>query len=165
MTAIAAWVLVSLLLVAGCTAPPVKQPDASASNTKGAPKTSTAPSRVRAPDVMPAEKPVEPGLSLGVQELVKGIKSYEDGDYRAAARQLEAALNFGLSAHTDQAKAHKYLAFINCASSRDRACRDEFSKALGADPKFDLEPAEAGHPIWGPVYRAVKAEAAKPPGK
>ena len=26
---------------------------------------------------------------------------------------------------------------------------------------FDLTPAEAGHPIWGPVFRAVKADVAK----
>ena len=33
-------------------------------------------------------------------------------------------------------------------------------------PKFDLEPAEAGHPIWGPVWRSVKtARAAKPKPK
>jgi len=25
------------------------------------------------------------------------------------------------------------------------------------DPTMDLAPAEAGHPIWGPIFRAVKA--------
>ena len=39
--------------------------------------------------------------------------------------------------------------------------RDQFQKALDADPKFELEPAEAGHPIWGPALRSVKAERAK----
>ena len=41
--------------------------------------------------------------------------------------------------------------------SRERLCRDEFRKALGADPALELEPAEAGHPVWGPIFRAVKA--------
>ena len=45
--------------------------------------------------------------------------------------------------------------------SRTSACRAEFRKAFEADPAFDLTPAEAGHPMWGPVFRSVKAEVAK----
>ena len=89
------------------------------------------------------------------------MKSYEDGDYRSAARQLQSALSLGLPAFADQATAHKYLAFIACASGRQRACRDEFRKAFEADGNFNLTPAEAGHPVWGPVFRSVKAEMAK----
>jgi hypothetical protein len=36
-------------------------------------------------------------------------------------------------------------------------CRDEFRAALDIDPSMQLEPAEAGHPVWGPVFRSVKA--------
>jgi len=86
-----------------------------------------------------------------------GIRSYEEGEYKAAAKQLQAALDLGLDTKRDQAKAHKYLAFIACAWGRKTSCRNEFNKALDADPKFDLEPAEAGHPTWGPVWRSVKA--------
>ncbi|MDA1107929.1 MAG: TssQ family T6SS-associated lipoprotein [Proteobacteria bacterium] len=53
-------------------------------------------------------------------------------------------------------KAHKYLAFIHCASSREKRCREEFAKALEINPKLELEPAEAGHPIWGRVFRSAK---------
>ena len=94
---------------------------------------------------------------VGEQVLERGIASYEDGDYRAAERQLQTALDMGLAAPGDQAKAHKYLAFIHCAAGRAKRCREEFRKALGAEPSFDLEPAEAGHPAWGPVFRSVKA--------
>jgi Tfp pilus assembly protein PilF len=92
------------------------------------------------------------------QTLQSGIKSYEDGDYQTAAKQLQSSLDLGLDSKGDQGNAHKYLAFIHCVSSREKACREEFRKAFDSDPKFDLEPAEAGHPIWGPVFRSVKAE-------
>lgn len=95
------------------------------------------------------------------QELSTGIKNYEDGNYKTAAKSLLSALESGLTFDNDTVQAHKYLAFIHCLSNREKQCRDEFRKALEKDNKFDLEPAEAGHPIWGPVFRAVKAERRK----
>lgn len=93
------------------------------------------------------------------QELSNGIKSYEDGNYKTAAKSLQNALDAGLTFDSDAVRAHKYLAFTHCLSNREKQCRDEFRKALELDSKFDLAPAEAGHPIWGPVFRSVKAEA------
>jgi len=93
----------------------------------------------------------------GEPELTAGIRSYEDGNYNVALRQLQSALNDGLNTF-GQIKAHKYLAFIHCASGREARCREEFRKVLTLDPDFNLEPAEAGHPTWGPVFRSVKAE-------
>jgi Tfp pilus assembly protein PilF len=95
------------------------------------------------------------------QELSTGIMNYEDGNYKAAAKNLQSALDSGLTFDSDAARAHKYLAFIYCLSNREKQCRDEFRKALEKDNKFDLEPAEAGHPIWGPAFRAIKAERRK----
>ena len=87
--------------------------------------------------------------------LRSGIKQYEDGKLPAASRDFEAALNAGLN-DADQVKAHKYLAFIHCVGGRERQCRGHFRSALDIDPNFDLERAEAGHPMWGPVFRSVK---------
>lgn len=95
------------------------------------------------------------------QELSTGIKNYEEGNYKTAAKNLQNALESGLTFDKDTVQAHKYLAFIHCLSNREKQCRDEFRKALEKDNKFDLEPAEAGHPIWGPVFRSVKAERRK----
>lgn len=94
--------------------------------------------------------------SEGVQKLSEGIRNYEDGNYSDAMKNLRSALDSGLS-NAEQAQAHKYLAFIHCVSGRERQCRDEFRRALDADPSFELEPAEAGHPTWGPAFRTVKA--------
>ena len=92
------------------------------------------------------------------KDLAAGVKLYEDGDYRRAAKLLQESLDGGGLGATAQASAHKYLAFIYCVTSRERQCRDEFRKALDAYPEFELDAAEAGHPIWGPVYRSVKAK-------
>ena len=94
------------------------------------------------------------------QQLSSGVKNYEDGDYKSSMEDLQKALETGLSNKTDQVRAHKYLAFIHCMSAREKQCRDEFKKALEIDPAFDLKPAEAGHPLWGPVFRSVKGKPA-----
>ncbi len=93
--------------------------------------------------------------SKGEQELSTGIRSYDDGKYGEAAKSLHSALESGLG-NADQVKAHKYLAFMHCAAGREKQCRDEFRKALNINPALELEPAESGHPIWGPVFRSVK---------
>lgn len=91
------------------------------------------------------------------QDLSLGIRAYEDGDYRSSARLLQGALSEDLLLNSDKVAAHKYLAFIHCAQSRERLCREEFRKALALDPKFELSPAEAGHPSWGPVFKSLKS--------
>ena len=93
----------------------------------------------------------------GQQELAEGIRQYEDGHYSESARLLQASLDEGLSGSSDQVRAHKYLAFIHCVSGREAQCRNEFRAALKVDPSFELAANEAGHPIWGPVFRNVKA--------
>jgi Tfp pilus assembly protein PilF len=140
-----------VLVCASCTTPPVNESATPAKNVN-VPVSRQEAQQPAAPSSAPS--PRVP--SKGAQDLDKGIRSYEDGEYKTSAKQLQAALDLGLDAPRDQAKAHKYLAFIACVSGRKKSCRDEFSKALDADPKFDLEPAEAGHPIWGPVWRSVK---------
>jgi len=157
-------ILVALLALAlaSCTTPPASVPAMPPKDVNAA---------ASRQDAQPPKEPAAPAASPKVpskseQELDKGIRSYEDGEYKTSAKQLQAALDFGLDAVRDRARAHKYLAFIACVSGRKKTCRDEFNKALDADPKFDLEPAEAGHPIWGPVWRSVKtARAVKPKSK
>jgi hypothetical protein len=97
--------------------------------------------------------------SPGRKLLNDGIKHYEDSEYRMARKTIQFALEEGLS-KDERVKAHKYLAFIACVSGQQGNCREEFSIALELNPKFDLDPAEAGHPIWGPVFRSVKSKTA-----
>jgi Tfp pilus assembly protein PilF len=94
--------------------------------------------------------------SKGQATLSAALKRYEDGDYAAAETGLQTALEQGLP-RMEQVMAHKHLAFIHCAADRQQPCREEFRKALAIDPALELAPAEAGHPAWGPVFRAAKA--------
>ena len=150
------------LACASCTTPPPVNEPVVPSKAVNAPTGRQEAQRPKEPAAPPSAPPARASTSSkGQPDLDKGIRSYEDGEYKTSAKQLQAALDLGLDAIRDQAKAHKYLAFIACASGRNTSCRDEFNKALDADPKFDLEPAEAGHPTWGPVWRTVKAQRAR----
>jgi hypothetical protein len=96
------------------------------------------------------------------QTLAAGIKSYEEGKYKDSTKLLQEALAKGLPDRESQVEAHKYLAFVHCVSGREMECADEFKKALELDPNFELQAAEAGHPLWGPVYRGVKSASVTP---
>jgi Tfp pilus assembly protein PilF len=101
--------------------------------------------------------------SMGQQALVAGLNQYDEAQYADSAKNLKHAIAQGLS-RQESAIAHKHLAFINCASERESQCRREFRDALALDPALELEPAEAGHPIWGPIFRSLKAQGPRPDG-
>jgi Tfp pilus assembly protein PilF len=96
-----------------------------------------------------AERPAE-------KALLGGLRAYEDAQYGPAEQQLQAALGIGLVSPKDRAAAHKLLAFIYCTSSRPRDCEAEFRLARESDPAFALSRSEAGHPLWGPVYKRLE---------
>jgi Tfp pilus assembly protein PilF len=111
----------------------------------------------------PAPPPPPPPVGLAElmerpaeRALVEGIRLYDNGQYEAAETSLQRALSSGLASARDQASAHKLIAFISCTSAREAACEAAFRAALAADPAFVLSRAEAGHPMWGPVYRRVR---------
>jgi Tfp pilus assembly protein PilF len=92
------------------------------------------------------------------KDLAAGIRAYENGDYEDAERLLERSLEENLTFKSDKINAHKYLAFTTCVSNEERKCREHFRKILELDPRFELDRNEAGHPIWGPVFRSVRAK-------
>jgi Tfp pilus assembly protein PilF len=87
--------------------------------------------------------------------LKQGIKDYEGARFTDASENLDEALDAGLGTN-HQVTAHKYLAFIACRAKHQRQCRAHFKIALELDPGFELAPAEAANPVWGPVFRAAK---------
>lgn len=108
--------------------------------------------------------PVTPQITEGVlrerarEQLAQGIKQYLAGDFENAMKNLTLSLDHGLLSKAEQSNARKYIAFTHCASNREAQCRDEFRKAFEIDSDFSLTVAEDGHPIWGPVYRNVRAQ-------
>jgi Tfp pilus assembly protein PilF len=93
----------------------------------------------------------------GAPALSAGVAQFEQGRYAEATKSINSALQQGLSSNADQARAHKYLAFIHCVSNRMQQCRDAFGRALDANPAMELEASEAGHPTWGPVFKTVRS--------
>ena len=96
-----------------------------------------------------AERPAE-------RALMGAMRAYDDADYPAVERQANEAMKLGLRSPRDLATAHKLRAFVYCTSNRLAACEAEFRAARVADPAFVLSHAEAGHPVWGPVYQKIK---------
>lgn len=95
-----------------------------------------------------ADRPAE-------RALLDGLRAYEDAQYDEAEKQFNLALRSGLASPRDRAEAHKHLAFIFCASRRLDPCEKAFRSARAADGSFALSKSEAGHPVWGPVYRRL----------
>jgi len=163
--------LLVLLLIAGCAttpepppAPPTPVVEAPAPEPEAPPPPRTEP--VPPPVVIKNDrkgKLTRPEKAVWAeQELAAGIASYEDGAYKLAERQLQTALALGLDTRSKRVSAHKYLAFIQCVAGNEAQCRNEFRKALALDARFALSPAEAGHPIWGPVFRGLKEAPRRP---
>ena len=122
--------LLPAALFAGCAAPPPPPP----------------PQPTGLAEVI--ERPAE-------RALLDGIRAYDDAQYTQAEKSLRSALAAGLQSPRDRATAHKLLAFITCTSDRLADCKQEFQAARAADASFALSRSEAGHPMWGPVYKSV----------
>jgi len=105
-------------------------------------------------------KPLIP-LAKAEQMLSDGVVKYDAGEFPAAHTLLEGALREGLKSKDDQVKALKYDAFTLCLQNKIRECRATFLRIYEVDPKFDLTPAEAGHPSWTKTFAAAKAHARK----
>ena len=109
----------------------------------------------------PAAKPVEPVGLIDISErpaekaLLAGLRSYDDAQYGEAEKNFSEALKVGLVSSKDRAAAHKHLAFIYCTSRREALCEAAFKAARTALPSFTLSKSEAGHPLWGPVYKRL----------
>lgn len=106
----------------------------------------------------PAAEENAPPAAKGDAAYRQGVRAYENGRHREAEQAFKDALDGGLGSKADQVGANKYLAFIACANRQQESCRSHFRRALAIDPTFELGRTEAGHPVWGPVFREVKAE-------
>ncbi|GAB5604757.1 TssQ family T6SS-associated lipoprotein [Sideroxyarcus sp. TK5] len=101
------------------------------------------------------------GDSVAKRFLAKGVSEYEAGNYVNAKTALQGVLENQYATRYETLWANKYLAFIHCVSGDQKSCRDHFRNVLEINPNFELSAAEAGHPLWGPVFRSVKGAVRK----
>nr|WP_230960389.1 TssQ family T6SS-associated lipoprotein [Burkholderia pseudomultivorans] len=82
--------------------------------------------------------------------------AYDAGDYGRTIAILSRAKEIDGADTDTQVAAHKLLAFSYCVTNRIAQCRAEFSRILDLNPRFDLSPAEKGHPVWGPAFEFAR---------
>ena len=111
-----------------------------------------------------ASAPPPPQSALQIQ-LADGIRLFEQGEFYAAAGRLRNLPDLSNASVATRTTAHKYLAFSYCVTNRRTLCQQQFESALRLDPKFELAPAERGHPIWKVVYERAKTAASAAAGK
>jgi tetratricopeptide (TPR) repeat protein len=143
-TTLRALAVAALVMVSGCAL--LQKPG---TGTPAAP----APAKPTAEDVFKQQR-----VERAKTHLAEGLARYEAGNYVEAINSLLLAVDGGVLPVTDQLVARKHMAFMHAVNNRESNCRDEFEKAFLLDPKFELTAAEAGHPVWGPIYRATKAD-------
>ncbi len=107
---------------------------------------------------IPADNVQQQKHERAAATLNEGLSQYNAGSYNEATKSFLIALDSGVLSTTEQIESRKHMAFIYCLTARQINCQEEFEKILAIDPKFDLTPAEAGHPTWGPTFLAVKTE-------
>ncbi|MBP8191002.1 MAG: TssQ family T6SS-associated lipoprotein [Aquabacterium sp.] len=130
----------AVALLAGCA----HSPDPVVAEAAPVPAVASAPAAEAAPAVV---------VATPESVLAQGLKAYQAAQYQQAELDLKSALQMGLAKPADVVAANKHLAFIYCTSKREAQCLAAFKAARAADPQFALSKSEAGHPMWGPVYK------------
>ena len=135
------------LLAAGCATP------GGSSSTPGGDATAAATAAA------PASPPKPPEPTEGRKALDRAVALFEQGKFAESMRLLQESPEILADGPQVRVQALKTLAFAQCVSGRRPACRRSFDAALALDPAFELAPAEAGHPSWGPEFERARAAA------
>jgi hypothetical protein len=106
------------------------------------------------PSPKPVDAPKEPSVSE--KKLASAVAAFERGEYASSIAQLSPLTLDQTLDNPSQLRALKFLAFSQCLSRAVTACRQTFERAFRTDEKFDLAPAERGHPVWGPQFERAR---------
>lgn len=142
-----------VMMAAGCASiTPTADQGAAAS-------VAATPTSAPTPSVAEVKPPPDP-QQVGEARLAEGIALYDKGDFNGAIKLLQGSPEIWTTSVNTRLQAYKYEAFSHCLSNRRPACRYSFDELLKLNPAFTLSAAEAGHPMWGPVFKQAKREAA-----
>jgi hypothetical protein len=141
--------------------PTVRPSAAPSPTTPMSPQVSSSPSPASSPSNPGGVSTTNPTPLSTDPRLTDGIAAYDLGDYNGAIRKLNVKELLESASLDIQTETRKFLAFSYCVTRRATLCKQQFDAALKSKPSFDLKPAEAGHPSWGPVFKKAKADALK----
>ena len=162
--------LVLVTLIAGCnnaltpddpaprsTTSAMRSQPSPSSSSSSVPSTRPVPSSA-APLPNPAPQTDPQPLSTSIQsQLADAIRLFDAGEFYLAAGRLRNLPDLNSANVETQLMAMKYLAFSYCVTNRRTLCQQQFEAALRVDPKFELAPAERGHPIWKVHFERAKS--------
>jgi hypothetical protein len=115
------------------------------------------PSSVAISPSSPVAKLAEPATAIKPEQLLaEGKDLYDKGDYKGAVRKLSAARDAVDDSSVVKQNSLKFLAFSYCVTNQKPLCKQQFISLLKLAPAFQLSRGEAGHPLWGPVFKEAK---------
>jgi hypothetical protein len=151
----------SIFLVACITLPqtdpsPAADPVAVVKTEKQAPKRvlKQTPPEVSASAESPgAAAPEAPSVPPSV---ASAAAVFQQGDYAVVIRQLTPLSADSTLSVPERLQALKLLAFAQCLTGAPKSCQRSFDRAFKLDRKFDLAPAEHGHPKWAHAFALAR---------
>jgi hypothetical protein len=154
-------VAAAVLLLGACETakPPIadSQSTGTAMPENAVRETPTPPSGQASSASPPVAKAVEPAPVIKPEQLLADGKDlYDKGDYKSAIRKLGAARDAADDSSATKQSSLKLLAFSYCVTNQKPLCKQQFTSLLKLAPAFQLSRGEAGHPLWGPVFKEAK---------
>jgi len=108
-----------------------------------------------------AAQPDAPPSPTVAEQLQQVRQQYTEGRYGEVIRWVATSDALAGAPRQTRTEAYKLQAFSYCVTGYPQLCEDTFLRVLRMDPAFTLAPNEAGHPLWGPVFRKAQAKAAE----
>ncbi|OZI63559.1 TssQ family T6SS-associated lipoprotein [Bordetella genomosp. 11] len=87
------------------------------------------------------------------QALAQVREQYLAGDYGGVIRTVATSETLAEAPDATRVEALKLQAYSYCLTQYTQLCQDGFVRILRIEPAFQLPSTEAGHPMWGPVFR------------
>ena len=85
-------------------------------------------------------------------------QQYSAGQYGSVIRTVATSDDLATAPKALRIEAYKLQAFSYCVRDYPQLCEETFERILQIDSHFTLAPNEAGHPQWGPVFKAAQAQ-------
>lgn len=98
-----------------------------------------------------------PPTQAAQDALAQVQQQYSAGQYGSVIRTVATSDDIANAPKSLRIDAYKLQAFSYCVRNYPELCEETFVRILQIDSDFTLAPNEAGHPQWGPVFKAAQA--------